>query len=368
MTTYHQEPILLEPNRVQRFFRGGSFLDRWQGLPVKEDMFLSEDMCVNTSPYIGPDKPFDQGYSQTMIGGEPHRLASLIQSAPAEYLGQRYAERTHGQSGILCRIGDSLDRLVLQYHPTQAFAKKYFHHDFGKTEAWYIPKTRPGMDHCVYAGLRKGVTREAFELLFRQGDSEKLLACLHKLPLEQGDVILVPSGVPHAMGPGAIFVEFHEPCDYTLRLEKNFLGRAMAENELHYGLGTGVLMDGIDFSTYTYEEAVEMFVLKPVRKDQTDQAVLTELIGYGKNPSFALDQLVLHGTYSMPPLDHHYIAVGVAGELQMTAGGVTKTLRQGHAAFIPAGAARDIRFEGYQASVLLGYPFAIEASMGRDIR
>ena len=68
---YTYQVLPLEPNRIKRLYIGGMGLDKWQHLTITAvETTMSEDMCVNTGPYIGPGDPYDQGYSQTILEGK----------------------------------------------------------------------------------------------------------------------------------------------------------------------------------------------------------------------------------------------------------------------------------------------------------
>ena len=168
--------------------------------------------------------------------------------------GPDIARAYGGECPVLCKAGDSTGRLILQYHPTAAFARRHLGCAFGKTEAWYFLQTRDPQVRYCYAGFKPGVTRGCFEELVARDDVPAMLDCIHKVPFELGDVILVPAGIIHAMGPGVTFLEVHEPCDYTMRFERDNYGRPMADEDMHYGLGFEALFDGLDFTTYTLEE------------------------------------------------------------------------------------------------------------------
>ena len=50
-------PLLLEPNRVRRAYRGGALLDRFGGAPDPVDGFLPEDWVGLVTPASGPGDP-----------------------------------------------------------------------------------------------------------------------------------------------------------------------------------------------------------------------------------------------------------------------------------------------------------------------
>ena len=357
---YTYQVLPLEPNRIRRLYVGGMGLDKWQNLPITTlETTMSEDMCVNTGPYIGPGDPYDQGYSQTILEGEKTRLASLIESDEEGYLGKEYVNRTHGHSGVCCRVGDSVNRLIIQYHPTNEFAKKHFNYPFGKTEAWYIVATRDEGEHFTYAGFKEWVTREYIRDCFIHSDSNGLEKALHKIYFKPKDMILIPQGMVHAMGGGATFMEFHTPCDYTFRLEKHFDGNTISDDELHYGLGIDALLDGIDYTTYSEKEISEKILYTPKKLERNNGSLLYELLSTTDTNDFGVQKLILDGSFTLQRAPYHYIFVVAKGDVSVTSNNHTTTVRQGRAAFVPAHCASSITFVGEESEILIGLPFEV---------
>ncbi len=89
-----------------------------------------------------------------------------------------------------------------------------------------------------------------------------MLKLMHKIDVHKGGVYFVPAGTAHCLGPGSVFLEIHEPCDYTFKVEKEYLPtRTFSDYEMHYGLGWDGLMDAFDYTTYTKEEIEKLCIL-----------------------------------------------------------------------------------------------------------
>ena len=353
-----KRPLLLELDRVQRLYTGGRLLNRWQGLPEGEDSVNSEEFLASTVEYIGFGKPVEKGLSRTRLDdGTYVTVKQLIAEAPEAFLGSRYARLCQGHMGVLARAGDSGVRLVIQCHPTGEMARRYFHIPFGKTEAWVIMDTRTigGIGPHLYCGFRPGVTRQKWKELFEKQDVEGMLACLYRFDVKQGDTILVPAGMPHAMGSGCLFAEFHEPCDYTIRPERNYLVKTLSNAEMHYGLGFETMLDFFDYTTYSEREIRRLCFPEPVIRRETEQATLTSLLRYENTPRFAIDRLSLRGEDRLPPFDGHYILVAQRGSFRLCWGDMSLTVPQGRCVFVPAGA-EALRVLG-EADILIAYPF-----------
>ncbi len=82
-----------------------------------------------------------------------------------------------------------------------------------KTEMWYIVHAEP--DAVLYAGVRPGVDRQAFEKALLAGTVE---SAVHALPVQAGDSIFIPSGRLHAIGAGLLIFEIQQNSDTTYRV------------------------------------------------------------------------------------------------------------------------------------------------------
>lgn len=238
MSEWSSKPILFGDNRITRPYIGGKLLNEWRRMNPTEDSHNCEELLVTSIGAISKGHGEGYGISRTIHRQGLVSLRNIIDSNPNGILGEKYNKRNPNNLSILARAGDTIVRLVLQCHPTEADAKKYFNSICGKTEAWYIARTRKveGKENCVYAGFKKHVTRELWQDLCEKQDVEKMVDCLHKIPVKEGDIILIPAGMPHAVGPGCLFLEIHECSDITIRAERNINGVILTDEEMFNGL------------------------------------------------------------------------------------------------------------------------------------
>ena len=84
----------------------------------------------------------------------------------------------------------------------RSYYEKYLNYPVGKSEAWYIVDTRTikGEHPFLYAGFKKDVTKKLWQDAFYSQDTKVMLGCMHRIEVNKGDVILIDSGMPHAMG------------------------------------------------------------------------------------------------------------------------------------------------------------------------
>ena len=124
----------------------------------------------------------------------------------------RSADRTgSSRFPILCKLLDAQENLSLQVHPPREIAQKLGGES--KSELWYIAHAAPKAR--LYAGVRKGTTRDIFKKALEQGRVEQHL---HAIEVQAGDAIFLPSGRMHALGAGNVLVEIQENSDTTYRI------------------------------------------------------------------------------------------------------------------------------------------------------
>jgi mannose-6-phosphate isomerase len=112
---------------------------------------------------------------------------------------------------ILVKWLDCRDRLSVQVHPPAGIAAALGGEP--KTENWYIAQADPGA--AVYAGLRAGVDFGSFERAITAGTVDR---CLDRLPVHDGDSLLIHSGTMHAIDAGNVILEIQQNSDTTYRV------------------------------------------------------------------------------------------------------------------------------------------------------
>ena len=356
---YCNIPHVLELNRVKRAYHGGKLLDIWQGLDNPQDGNFSEEFLISTVEVTNQDKANEEGLSKTVLpDGEVKTLSRLISQDYLSFLGKKYAEKK--DVCVSARVGDTIDRHVLQCHPDTTFARKRLGFPNGKSEAWYIVETRDidGEGPYLYAGFKPGVTKELWTHLFNKQDIPSMLKCMHKIPVHVGGVYFVSAGMPHCMGPGNVFLEVHEPCDYTFRAEKNYLpDRTFSDYEMNYGLGMDGLMDAFHYETYTEEEILQKCVLEPSTLFETEGARAETIVSYRQAKRFQVEKYTFTSDVTVPAFDGHRISITVKGACKFSVPGYTAEAAQGRGVFLPHGAEKlTLQPVDGETIVLLCYP------------
>jgi mannose-6-phosphate isomerase len=128
---------------------------------------------------------------------------------------------------ILIKILDCQDDLSIQVHPPADLAPLLGGEP--KTEMWYLADAE---DHAaLYIGLKKGVTRAAFEQAVKDGTVAEVV---HRIEPKAGESIFIPSGRLHAIGGGNLIFEIQQNSDTTYRVfDWNRKGLDGQPRELH---------------------------------------------------------------------------------------------------------------------------------------
>lgn len=235
----------LMENRVFRTYPGGSRIDRLlHGVPGADGMF-PEDWLASTVRAFNPGREhIPEGLGKTEDGTPVSQLAP--QGLP-----------------ILVKLLDAAQRLVIQVHPTRAFAMEAWHSPVGKTECWYVLEAEESA--CVYIGFQETMTRERWIDACNRQDIPAMLGMLHCFPVKSGDCVFVPGGVPHAIGGGCLLLETQEPSDLMVVPERRTpAGLPLDERKLHGGLGFSRMYDCFQYKGLPREEARKTFFQSPV--------------------------------------------------------------------------------------------------------
>ena len=103
-----------------------------------------------------------------------------------------------------------------------------------------------GAEPRLYLGFRKPVDAETLLDCVVNQQTGRLLAEVNVLPARAGQAILVPAGVPHAIGEGVFVLELQEPSDLSVLMEWRDLLPIDGMREGHLGLGFEVALQAVD--------------------------------------------------------------------------------------------------------------------------
>jgi mannose-6-phosphate isomerase len=234
----------LQPTRVYRFYRGGALLGRFRRTE-EDDGSFPEDWVCSVTPAFNPGRDeADAGLTRLEDG---RLLREAIAEEPESWLGPTQLARFGETTGLLVKLLDPVERVLVHAHPDRAFAAAHLGSPFGKTEAWIVLETRA--DHGeAFVGLREDTDPARYLEWIERQDVDSLLGSLNPVALRAGDLLYVPPGVPHAIGGGMLIAELQEPTDFSLICE--WTGFPVRPEDAHLGLGWETALQALDLRAH----------------------------------------------------------------------------------------------------------------------
>lgn len=243
-------------------------------------------------------------------------LRELVFHRRAELFGPHAASVK--QFPLLVKFLDARQNLSVQVHPDDALGKELVG-DNGKTEAWVVLEAEPGSS--IYAGLKRGVTREMLEEGIKSGEVEPLL---HRFEPSAGDCVMVHAGTAHAIGAGVLLAEIQQSSDATFRVfDWNRVDAAGRPRELHIEQAMRCIdfdrgpVDPIAPKSYVMEDGV---VREPLASCEY----------------FDLERWTLEAPTEIGDGDRFTVLIVLDGELRVRSGRGDRPFRKGATVLLPA--------------------------------
>lgn len=178
-------PILLKPNYISPV---------WSGSRVNEARGI-EDATMYGEAF---DVSVHEGLVNIVDGGE-------FDGMPLDCVIEENRDAIMGDldhDGIVQIITmDAGDNLSIQVHPNEAYAQEH-EGDHEKAESWYVLAADPG------ASIICGTTTDDLDAL-REATKDDSVGDRfgRRVPVSEGDFVLIPAGTLHAMGAGVFALE-----------------------------------------------------------------------------------------------------------------------------------------------------------------
>jgi len=241
-------PLLFEQRLLEKVW-GGYSIHQWKH-------------GANTEKLIGESWEIYSG--NVIINGEHagRTLQELIDKYPFEMTGKPSVQ----EFPLLVKLLDAKEWLSVQVHPDDALALELEGELRGKTECWYILEAEEGA--CIQYDLKQDCSVQDYADSIYQ---ERPKACLNFLSVKAGDIIYVPAGTVHAIGPGIMLYELQQTSDTTYRLyDWDRTGLDGVPRELHIEKGLKCSRPGSGRFPYTHPEpqTVHGNILQPLIKEQ----------------------------------------------------------------------------------------------------
>jgi mannose-6-phosphate isomerase len=316
-------PILLESNQLHRSYRGGPAIARFRGTEPSDE-HAPEDWVGSTTTVFGDER---QGLTTLPDGSV---LRDAIAADPEAFLGPAHAKRYGSDPALLVKLLHAGERLPVHCHPSRAFARRHLDCPFGKTEAWVIVETE-GARPLVHLGFRQDVEAATLAGWVERQETTTMLRALHALEVRPGDAVLVPAGVPHAIGEGVFVVELQEPTDFSVLLERDgFVGEGRGDG--HLGIGYDLALSCVDRSGFGEETVARL--RRRAREAQEIRPGVWSVLLADADPYFRAERLLPQPTARLEPAFSILVVLDGEGRLETEHGGELP-LAQGDTVLVP---------------------------------
>lgn len=114
---------------------------------------------------------------------------------------------------LLLKLIDASEKLSVQVHPDNDYARVNENGELGKREAWYVIDAKP--DARIIYNVKPGTNKESF---IKAINENELDSCLNYINVFPGDIFDIHPGVIHSIGEGIVIAEIQQNSNITYRL------------------------------------------------------------------------------------------------------------------------------------------------------
>lgn len=325
-------PLLLPQNQPDaRPYRGGAGIARFRRIEQTSE-YVPEDFVGSITEVHGGG-----GVGLTVLE-DGRLLRDAIAADPVGFLGEDHAGAHGADTLLLVKLLDTAERLFVHFHPDDASARAVLREPHGKTEAWAVLDVADGVDGYAAVGFTREVSVVETRRWFDGQDVPDMLGTMHRVPLRAGSTLLVPGGVPHAIGPGITLVELQQPIDLSILLEHRGFAGVDAESAL-LGLSFDDAISALDRGAWSAEQVAAL--ASPPRLDGSGREWL---FPEAAEAFFRAERIVTADAgRTLEPSFSILIVTAGAGTLESVSGSLH--VQVGDTVLIPYGA-RDVRLAG----------------------
>ena len=293
-------PLRLLPNRLRRFYRGGAMIDAHLGVPDPRDDNWSEEWIGNANRPLAAEG--ETGLARAVLfDGSTLTVRELLDTRPEEMLGSEHVARYGASPALLLKYLDVRSHIPVHLHPTRAWADRHLGSPFGKNEAWLVLGARAidGEPARVWLGWREPLSRKEVRSLVEARDLERMRAAMHAVEVRPDDVLFVPGGLAHSLGPGVFAMEPQEPTDFGIFPEHWTYD--LSEEQATMGLGWETALDAVDLRALTSEELEGRIRCPPGLQREEDGGRVISLVSDEAEEFFRLGELQVSGVLGFDP-------------------------------------------------------------------
>lgn len=274
------------------------------------------------------------------------KLTELVGKFKEELLGKELLGNGIEKFPLLIKFIDANDKLSVQVHPKEAYARIHENGENGKNEMWYIISAKP--DAKIVYGVAAGVTKENFSESIKDHRIEE---CLNYINVNAGDFFIIPAGLVHAIGEGITLAEIQQNSNTTYRV---FDYDRTDKNDIKRTLHIEKALDVIDFSNCNIERSSKGLEIK--LQKGFSQTYMTA------NKYFSVERYEIQGKINEDADGSRFYAYTcLSGEGQINYCHGKETISEGESILIPASLGR-FSFEG-ELQLLKAYVPHIEKNV-----
>jgi len=247
-------------------------------------------------------------------------LGYFIKKYGYEVIGHSLPYSAIEKFPLLIKFIDANDRLSVQVHPNDDYARLHENGELGKNEMWYIISAKEGAK-LVY-GVAPGTTKGSFKTAIEEG---RINECLNYVSVKPGDFLNIPAGLVHAIGEGIVLAEVQQNSNTTYRVyDYDRVDKNGNKRPLHVEKALEV----IDFKSSCFSEKAE-----GLGYDESEYSRCIKIV----NNYFAIEHIDLHGSITEDADgSKFYIYIFTQGSGQIKYQGGSIDVRFGETVLIPA--------------------------------
>jgi mannose-6-phosphate isomerase len=194
---------------------------------------------------------------------------------------------------------------------------------------------------AVFVGFNHEVDEATLAGWVRRQDTSALLGAMNRIPVSAGHTVLVPAGIPHAIGDGVFLIELQEPTDLSVLLEwEGFEVDGRRDGNL--GLGFDRALACVDRSAWREEDLARLGAGS--REPLQGRPGVEVLLPREADPFFRAERIRGDRGSRLPAGFSILIVTAGTGRLEAEAGGAVEVGR-GKTVLVPYGAG-DCRLVG----------------------
>jgi mannose-6-phosphate isomerase len=298
-------PIVLGANQPpDRPYRGGAGIARFRGIP-QDSEYTPEDFVGSTTEVHAGG-----GVGLTVLP-DGTQLRDAVIANPIGYLGEQHVRRFGARTMLLVKLLDTGERLFVHFHPDDETASRSFDSPIGKTEAWIVVDIADGETGYAELGFSRTVSESEIADWVDGQNIAEMRAAMNRIDLRKGDTLLVPAGLPHAIGPGLTLVELQQPTDLSILLEySGYHGLSRADAFLGTDIETA--LGGLDRRNWSAEQ---LALLGSRRDDDSPDPGRERLFPADADDFFSAERISVRGSVALEQAFSLLVVVSGAGTL-----------------------------------------------------